>query len=175
MPTNILFLTLEQTPSLLEGSHIMCMGMRMFTPHEKLVLARAINMLHLTYRDQHPHIKDERIASKGIQTVFKFKFPNLVDSSNIVVVFDDLMQRLTPGLRLEVAIWYIEDQEVGIPSERNLKDEDLQEFHTNLDIISQILRTNRPPTPYRDNKDATYTNLVDHWSTLKHNFFLRHL
>jgi hypothetical protein len=151
----------------------MCTSLKVFSLHEKLVLKRAINTVYLVYTDNHPHLKEERIASLGVRTVFKFKFPDLVSSSNILVVFDDLMQRLAPGLRLEVAIWYINYQEVGSPLEQNI--DELREFHTNLDIISQILRTDRPQIPRRHDKEVVYDRLMSHWSLLKNNFLVGHI
>ena len=148
-------------------------GMRMFHPHERRVISIAINRIHIIHCDPEPCTNGERIASKSIKVVFKSKYPDLTDSSNIMVVFDDLMRRLGPGLRLEIAIWYVNDQELDTLN-RESQIGDLEEFSTNLAILSNILLTDKPDTRAGNGCELKGV-LMDHWDVLRRNFFRGHI
>lgn len=152
----------------------MQVGMRMFHPDERRVIYIAINTIHVIHHEPEPYTNVERIASKSVKVVFKSKYPDLTDSSNIMVVFDDLMRRMSRGLRLEIAIWYVSDQELDTLDEESQID-DLGEFSTKLIILSSVLLIDKPDTTRAGDCCELRGILMNHWDVIKQTFLHGHI
>lgn len=141
-----------------------------FSEHEIVVLSSALDRLNLHYCI--PEIvvmPGERITTKALRTVFIHRYPNLVVTNHLEVMFMDLMRKMKASERVEVATWYLEQNELYIPECGSHTDHILT-FASHLTVLAKILMVDGhylDVKSVRNHEEECRIHLVDFWVNLR--------
>lgn len=143
-----------------------------FNSHERVVLASAIKTIHVFYGLPDPFsVPGDEVTAKAFVTVFKFRFPELPKKPGAVhEVFSDVMTRLKPEERLDLAVWYLEKNEVAVPV-KGCRFDDIRTFATNISVLSKIF-CKPVPRFHAHTEEDLRQELEKYWIIIRQAHFL---
>lgn len=144
--------------------------MKVFNKHEVNVLSNAMSRIHLIYSSQSNPCKGDVIVSKAIKVVFKTKYPAIQADENITVTFRNLMSFINEETRVELASWYINEEDVSPPSS-HAEQCVISKFAAHLTILSDILKI-PPPDTRKIQESGTRERLSSFWDKIHDSFVI---